>query len=332
MIGYYRYFLALCVLFSHCGVSYFGLNLGWCAVWGFFVLAGHANSKIFCNIFRGDVKLYARSRFLRLYPSFFVWLSVAYIVVIIFSIPLQTNIKISQVVLEYLMIPISYFFLIDLNQIKFGGPAFDYIVGPYWTLGLEAQAYAMIALLFCLKRRHLFEFAGAASFVMFLLATVQLFTTDRYYTTILNYGTVFSTFFAFYIGILIQQNAIKSARVSYLIFVVSTIFLIFTDSLNGASMEAFVGISCSIIALFANRLFSIKLKRNRLYGNMSYQLYLCHFIVVIISDCLLGYIDLIFCFVVSVILAFTAARVEWMNNLSVEQSDRALSTRSLSHP
>lgn len=147
-IGYLPSFLKVLSPFTQYG--YLGVDL-------FFIISG------FVITFSSDgrtVKHFVLARFIRLFPVFWICVSVTTLIIAVFS--LTQHISLSQYLANLTMAPVY-----------FGNNTF--IDGSYWSLGVELKFYLFIAFLLFLKSLFKIDIQNVAIFFSILLMIQSVF-------------------------------------------------------------------------------------------------------------------------------------------------------------
>lgn len=300
MLGYFRLFLAFCVMFSHFGVRIYTLDIGKIAVFSFFVLAGYVSTKVFLNVYNSNVKDFIKDRFLRIYPAYFIVTTLAYVFFFVTRYGgFETNL--TKVVLTYLIIPLNYILHIDMAQIMQNTTYADnFILAPFWSLGVEVQAYLIIALNLVVMGRKGILFLIYLSLAFFTLGNMAADAE-------LCYIVLLGTFFSFGLGYLYATKSYKHIIwIMYLVII--NIALGFGSGSVG--IESGIGAVLAVLVLFVQGRFNIKLPSNKTYGNLSYHIFLSHYLFIWVSKWLYGQIDYTFVIGCSAIFSYAMLFVD----------------------
>ena len=295
MLGYFRLFLALCVVFSHFDFKPYGFDIGKAAVFSFFVLAGYVSTKIYINIFNNNIILFARDRFLRIYPAFFVVTLLSYIFFIGTGYGSFETTPF-KILLTLLIIPLNYCHLLDLKQIQIiNDNGTNFILPPFWSLGVEIQAYILIALLLFLKAHTILRVIFFLTLFVFTLANLGFFGTNA---ESFNYIYLLGTFWAFGVGcLLFWHNNKFLATVSFVLL--CNIIVILFGKKYGYGLEASIGSLVAIFFILMQDKYNFRLKNNILFGNISYHIFLVHYLFFFISYMLFNGINILFILIAS---------------------------------
>jgi peptidoglycan/LPS O-acetylase OafA/YrhL len=181
-MGTYRLALALCVLLSHAGILFRGHNPGVSAVVSFFLLSGFVMTALIRRHYnsRDRIVMFYLDRAMRLFPQFFLYLTLTLILVVIkrpesFYLADLSNIK---VFLNVLMLPLSLYML---------GLEDALLIPQAWSLGLELTFYLIIPILLIYRLERIFF---TCSIIVFVLAFSGVINTDLFGYRLLP-GTMF---------------------------------------------------------------------------------------------------------------------------------------------
>ena len=278
MFGYFRFILATFVLASHAGISIQQhFNLGVFAVVCFFILAGFVVTGLLDKFFYQDKFLYAKfyfERFLRIFPQylFILFLTVIFLLYTKFS---SINFDSLNILSN---ISIIFLNLVDLIDIQV-------LIPPAWSLGIELKAYLVLPFIIFFKPIKII--IAISSLVVFLLAVLGFINTDLY-----SFNLIPGVLFMFVMGVSIYNITIKKNHnpdlfdkyfpvVVYLFMA----FLIITIGmhkklLNSDLMEIGLGVMLGFPAIVFIAKSNISIPFNRLFGDLSYGLFLSHFLVI----------------------------------------------------
>lgn len=266
--GIIRFVLALFVALSHLGISFYGYNIGVFAVVIFYLLAGFTTAKLYHEIFNYDYKEYIKDRFLRIYPL--------YTVVLVFSIliylslhPKSNFLSKDPDILDWLynitIVPLNYYMFNGIDKFT--------LIPPAWSLGAEIQFY--ILSLLSIRYSSLFI---AMSFMVFFIASIGIIDTDIY-----GYRLLIGVLFIFLLGVKIY-NYIKFKNKKERNFIISLnstlvvilIYILFTNKIYRFNIEVLGALIVGIplLMFYRNDKF---VQIDRLFGNLSYGLFLFHF-------------------------------------------------------
>ena len=283
MFGYYRFFLAVFVLISHLDFSLQGFNIGVASVVSFYMLAGYVVCNLLTTVFAADRTIYVRfycERILRIYPQYFF---VAF-VTIVFAI-------LSKKLLyrEDIFILLKNIFIIPTNYFMFHDVSFFYekkyaIIPISWSLGLELQAY--IILPFIVFYKNIRALSSIFSLIIFTLACFGWLHTDYY-----GYRLLPGVLFIFNTGVILALKANNPENLSWFdqyfpqVLYIGVIFLAIALGLFNRvnvphSIQVIVGILISIPIVSYLASFDKKIIFNRLLGDVSYGIFLSHYLAI----------------------------------------------------
>lgn len=297
MFGYIRFVLAYFVLLSHVGVNFLGKNLGVFAVVIFYILAGLVTSKVFLKIAPKDAQIsyFVKDRFLRIYPTFFFALVITAIF-FYFSSYLEPNFSLKKLLYHALIVPLNYFFWLDLSVIN-APIGLNFLIPPSWSLGAELQAYAL--LVFAIRFQKAGFWLAIVSFLVFAVANLNLINSDVY-----GYRLVCGVFFMFYSGFLIYQKEFKKLAFFGVGMILLLGWLVFKQKFGLFSIETSLGYLVGIFIILAHENSKVKLKFNNFFGSLSYAIFIIHFLFIWISEYLLGTQNLVFITISSMVFGF----------------------------
>lgn len=287
MFGYLRLFLALLVVSSHFnGTIIKFVDQGRAAVFAFYILAGLVTSKLYLEVFNKDIKAFLKDRFLRIVPMAWVWLIIA-ILTIYFVYPQNLIITAKNLFYHFTIIPLSYFSFLDVQMLtKPHEAGMNFVLPPYFSLGVELQTYITLALLLYFRTLKYLRFAAIASFVSFAFVTT-FGLGDAQLDTTFSYAVFTQVLFAFYIGVLIYYKKNQELIIWYLAIVGLLALHIARFASFGVSPTAQVAFILFIPVIKIMYDFKdIKLPLNHTLGSLSYIVYLNHmlFIYLINTD------------------------------------------------
>lgn len=265
-MGTYRYILAVLVLLSHYGISFYGYNQGVSAVISFFLISGYVITlmiKKYYSGYKGTLFFYV-DRILRLFPQFIFYLLTTLLLLAYFD-DLNIPKDILKIVVNIMMLPLNFFTCYNDHFL---------IVPQAWSLGLEMQFYLLIPFILSLKtiRKSI-----AISLCFFLIAYLQIVNADYF-----GYRMITGTLFIFLIGSLLadwNENK-KFILFIYGIIIILFIFSITIERLCSRRMtEVLLGILIGLPIIYALIKANIKSNIDLFMGNLSYGLYLNHMLI-----------------------------------------------------
>lgn len=189
-MGLFRFFLALLVLVSHLGITWWGVNPGVTAVVVFYMLAGQVVFRLWLRMPHSALPArctwFYRDRFLRIAPMYgFVlmfglvawWLGAE-------SYFLSASPDWSDWLNNVLIIPLNFFMFNGSDQFT--------LLPPAWSLAAELQFYLLVPLL--LAFAGLLPAAFTLTLGVYLLAQFPVLHTDVFgYRLLVGMGFVFLT-------------------------------------------------------------------------------------------------------------------------------------------
>lgn len=274
-MGTYRLFLAALVALSHVGLSIGGLNPGVTAVVHFFLLSGFVMTALIRKYYLDikEVPSFYIDRTLRLQPQYLFYLAFAIIYFFLIGIDAPTfgKITFTSAFLSALIIPTS-FITFDL----FGGLN---IIAPTWSLGLEVCFYLIVPFLLIYRLRFA---ALLCSLFVFCLAYAQVINTDLY-----GYRLFPGTLFMFMLGSYLHDKT-SGARIVVMSVYALTCAMLFATMVFGVNLVA--NNAAVLVGLVTGvPIVAVLIKCNsgeidRTLGNVSYGMFLNHFILIWIAQ------------------------------------------------
>jgi peptidoglycan/LPS O-acetylase OafA/YrhL len=276
-VGTYRLLLAICVLLSHAGIVLFGHNQGASAVISFFLLSGFVMTALIRKNYdsKGQIKKFYLDRVLRLFPQFIVYLVATLIFASITNHPSPFLEELSglKVVMNALMLPLSLYML---------GLEKSLLLPQAWSLGLELTFYISIPfILLCRLERYAF----VLSLCVFGLAYFGVIDTDSF-----GYRLLPGTLFIFLLGSFLYER--KGAERIYFIVATYVIALVAflwvlrdSDFMRPNNFEVLLGILVGL-PIVAGLIRLPRGKIDEVLGNISYGVFLNHFLLIWIFQAL----------------------------------------------
>jgi peptidoglycan/LPS O-acetylase OafA/YrhL len=278
MFGYFRFVLATFVFASHVGISVQQhFNLGVFAVVCFFILAGFVVTGLFDKFFYQNKILYFEfyfERFLRIFPQYLFILALT-VIFLLYTKFLSVNFDGLNVFSNLSIILLNLVDLIDIQV----------LVPPAWSLGLELKAYLILPFVIYFKLVKIIM--AISSLVVFFLAILGFINTDLY-----SYNMIPGVFFMFILGVSTYNTTIKRNHDPDLFdryFPVIVYFLmalliigigIHEKLLNSDLMEIGLGVMLGFPAIVYIAKSNINIPFNKFFGDLSYGLFLSHFLVI----------------------------------------------------
>lgn len=309
MLGILRFFLASCVIVFHLTAQV--PNIGQLSVNFFYVISGYLITLILNETYHFKFKEFAINRFLRLYPTYYVF---AIISIIIYSTPFSGVTSSSfhsswlggqqpfDVLGNLFIFP--WAFLSDQSVLSIPGILYSEIprfrlIPSTWSIGVEIVCYAI---LFVFSSRRFFF-----ALLSFLVATIYHLTIHKYG---LNSGYSYYPFMAamlpFSIGIIgyyiskkIEQRKRLTLSIWHQLITLLTVIFLFTsnwiwsvgsdDFYNSTSYYAnnLIGLF-AIMALHGSSLTGKLKSISKFLGDLSYPMFLVQYVAGYIGWQLLG--------------------------------------------
>ncbi|WP_143088812.1 acyltransferase family protein [Izhakiella capsodis] len=259
-MGFYRLFLAVLVLFSHCAIKFPSYNQGVTAVISFLIISGYVITKLISYKFpkKSDLKSFYIDRALRLFPQFIFYLIITSFLYLFFDG--SGEISISQFLVNLIMLPLNTFAVYFNNYI---------IVPQSWSLGLELQFYLLIPFILSGRRKVMW---AILSFALFVPAFAGLINTDYF-----GYRMLTGTLFIFLLGSMMAEGEKKSLWAFYIVSCVMLLFSLTVKNLSHEfNKEVLSGIVIGVPVVGLIFKINLKSKIDTLAGDLSYGVYLNH--------------------------------------------------------
>ena len=271
MFGYLRLILAILVMLSHLGIRVNGLNIGVIAVVMFYILAGYVVSYIY-TIYQ-NYTLFIRDRIKRIFPLylFMVGLTTLFLLITDFANP---HFTLFNIFTNLTIIPLNYYMLID-NAIL--STPHWWLIPPAWSLGTELQAYILLP--FILLYPKIKYISISISFLIYLLSAFLLIQPDYF-----GYRLIVGVLFIFILGVSIRNKTLFDKLFLSVIWITSSLFLIFHINNSAYIRETSIGIFIGIPLIYWLSIIKVKFPLNRLLGSLSYAIFLSHFLAIWILD------------------------------------------------
>lgn len=283
MFGYLRFILAFFVLISHVEIRIFNMNPGVTAVVIFYLLAGHVVSRLWDTVLpkgRRRLWFFYRDRIMRIMPMYLyiTGLTLVFLVLTGYGDPHYSVFKLLG---NLLVVPVNYYMVLDTTILS--DPSWA-LIPTAWSLGAELQAYVLLPL--ALGSKRLGPAMAGASFVVYLLACVNVLHPDYF-----GYRLLPGVFFMFMTGAWIQRaHTSHSGLKSFHLLVPWLLWLLFIGLflaffrhnlfIFAYTKETFLGMLLGIPLVFFGCRTKIQLPLNALLGSLSYGMFLAHFLVI----------------------------------------------------
>lgn len=276
-MGTYRLILAVMVVLSHAGITFFGINQGISAVVSFFMISGFAMSALIKKSYNNInlINEFYLDRLLRLFPQFIFYLTISLAFILLYrpDSPFLTDLNGIKILLNYLMVPLDFYML---------GLEDGMIMPQGWSLGLELTFYAILPLIIIYKKeRVLFSL----SMLVFLIAYLGFIDTNAFAYRLLP-GTLFIFLMGGFLhdGESINNKAMLIIGYTFLCILFAFYFyyqpgdiMINKSVLAGAVLGAPVVWATSRIK---------KSDIDAFMGNLSYGVYLNHYLLILVAGTL----------------------------------------------
>ncbi len=283
MFGYLRFFLASLVLISHVEVNIHGANPGVVAVVSFYILAGFVVCNLLSKIFVSPKPLYFQfyyERALRIFPQY-IFIAVLTLIFIIFTKYGSPKFELWTIINNILIIPLNYYMVLDNSILQ--EPKW-WLIPPAWSLGVELQAYLVLP--FIIYYKSIKIVAAIISLCIFFVASTGLIHTDYF-----GYRLLPGVLFIFILGVSIYKKTSEEGKPDFfdnyfplfvyailtLLFIILSVFkMLHSPYVSETILGILIGIP--IITYLAKS--KIKAPMNHLLGDLSYGLFLSHFLVI----------------------------------------------------
>lgn len=279
-MGTYRFLLAIAVALSHMGVTFRGgHNPGTVAVISFFLISGFVMTGLVRSHYSEyrKVPMYYLDRLARIYPQYLFFLTLAASSYFLFSIasPFLSEVSFAGVMANLLVVPLDFYMY---------SPAIEgcTFIPQAWSLGLELTFYLLFPLILIGGRRDLWF---ASSLLVWFLAASGSINTDAWGYRLLP-GTLFIFLLGSYIYDFRQPAPRHPAVLVFVLMLVSAVVFRVSGKLElPYTYEVLAGLLLGVPSLF----FLARCKRSGWddwLGNLSYGIFLCHFLVIWLAELL----------------------------------------------
>jgi peptidoglycan/LPS O-acetylase OafA/YrhL len=271
-MGFYRLFLALVVAFSH-WYGFPDVYPGVVAVISFFLLSGYVMTALIDKYYlrHSSVIPFYIDRMIRLYPQFLLYSVMTIIAVNFFGLRnawLHNAPTLSNDLLQLTVLPLNFY-----REFP------DLLMPQAWSLGLEFMFYITIPFVLIYRVRLLL---ALLSFCVFMIACLGYLDTDYF-----AYRLLPGTFFIFMLGSWIrrrEENFGNKTIACILMF--SSIMFVASGIISEKPVilrSIFLGIFLGVPAVYFVSKVRIFEKWDALAGNLSYGVFLNHWLILSIS-------------------------------------------------
>ena len=279
MFGYLRFILAILVVLSHLGITFYGLNPGVIAVIIFYILAGFVVSHLYTNIIPNQkykILLFYKDRIKRIFPlyTYILILTIIFLLTTSFGEPNFTTMKIFN---NLTIIPLNFYMVLDNNILT--NPSW-WLIPPAWSLGTELQAYLLLP--FALLYQRFKYITATISFLIYIAANFSIIHPDYF-----GYRLIVGVFFIFLLGTSLQKVA-SNTRTKFdkpflfSIWIATSILISLSLYFNMSSptytKETALGLITGLPLIYLLSQIKTKLPLNSLLGSLSYAIFLSHFL------------------------------------------------------
>lgn len=274
LMGTYRFLLAIAVALSHMGVTFMGgHNPGVVAVISFFLISGFVMTGLVRSYYSEyhKVPMFYLDRMARIFPQYllFLMLAAAGYFFLGFSSPYLKEASAAAAVANFLVVPLDFF--------MYSPAVASFMLVPQaWSLGLELMFYLLFPLVLISGRRGLWF--GLSLLVWFVAASGAV-NTDAW-----GYRLLPGTLFIFLLGSYVYD--LRKPSIRHPAVMVSGLMAVCAAVLYQAgrlglpySFEVMAGLFVGVSVLF----FLARCERkwwDEWLGNLSYGIFLCHFVVI----------------------------------------------------
>lgn len=284
MLDFFRLFLALVVIASHChlflnvpGFSYF--NQGTSSVIPFLIISGYFTSLLYETRYSSKTKSsyfhFIKDRFKKIAPDYYIYLILTFLFFLFFAQD-QITLNLSGIIANLTIVPLNMPEILNLSILK---PSYyDGVIPPAWYLASLLQYYLMAPFILKNSKRKIVSWLIFS--LIFIAATFGLISTFQYGARFLGINIFFLT------GDLIYQS-LKNNRLNiflpslFLAFVSLAFFLFANEKIyinyNGPIIFGFLFFYPLTYFLLKKIPNSKKTKLSQISASLSYLIYLNHY-------------------------------------------------------
>lgn len=311
-MGLIRFLLAISVVIAHVGAIYgFTLIGGKIAVQSFFILSGFYMALILNEKYAGHARyfLFLRNRFLRIYPLYFVILTITFILSIFWAnkgmfgpftfykdINMLSPLTLLYLIIENIVIlgqDVGMFLDITHKGMLFFSPTlsatkpfvYNHLLIPQaWTLSIEFMFYALAPFFVKSKTKALLIFILASLSLRLFLNSIGLHHEpwiNKFFPTELVFFLAGILSYRIYKKIEKKHISQKLFIPAYLVFLGFTLFYNYIPSIMNSQVNALQWTYFLSLVLLAPHIFSYfkNYRFDRFLGDLSYPIYLSHVLV-----------------------------------------------------
>jgi len=289
MFGLLRLALAIMVVLSHIGISFFTLSPGVIAVVVFYILAGFVVSHIYDDILPSSpykTLYFYKDRILRIFPLYLFILVTTLLFVILTGFG-DFHLSSKTLFANLTIIPLNFYMYTDFSVLQDSRGSW-WFIPPAWSLGTELQAYILLALL--IPRPKLKYIAFLISFFIYIIANLSYLHPDYF-----AYRFIIGVLFIFITGHMLQKATHRFKKPTsfeaispYLVWISTLLLYIYFHYTNSFSptytKETLIGLLVGIPTVFILAKLPYKLSIDKLAGSLSYSVFLSHFLFIWIFE------------------------------------------------
>jgi peptidoglycan/LPS O-acetylase OafA/YrhL len=327
-MGLFRLLLAVSILIAHSS-PIFGLNLvgGRVAVETFFLLSGFYMGLVLTEKYQKNLKTFYRNRFLKIFPQYWLFLFLCLIVGLISKVGIQAF-------FDYQLNPVSKIFLFLVNLTPVGQNITNYLalnpntgslfftsafrdfkpeiwnfllLPQAWMISLELFFYLLVPWLNRQKTKTLLYFCLISLAIrLFLLSAFHLSHDPWEYR-------FFPNELLFFVSGILSYRLYKTlkTKISPIYIIPIFAFLLFYQFIPHQTIKMIVFYALAFFTLPPLFQFTKNFKLDRILGDISYPLYLSHFLIINIftqivhvNQYYLGFLTLLVCLPLSFLTYF----------------------------